>query len=231
MPKIFRILLAFSLFTCLPYNTNAQLIDMSIGIRGGLTLASYSRDVNFGSTILDESLSSGSIPRVTGGVAFNVKMINYFGLQFEGMLVNKGGVVEANTLSGQNLTPVNRNYTTNLDYIQFALIPKFIIDQTPGFGFFGGAGLYAAFLTNAKEEVQASTFQQSLTTGRDISNSIKGTDFGFLVTGGVQISSFVIEGRYSAGFVNIISDPSLNQNISAKNGVVTFIIGYNFSLL
>ncbi len=228
-----KLLLLIILSTSVTYsNANAQFIDMSIGIRGGLSLASYSREVNFGTTILDESsISSGNIGRVTTGLTFNVKLASLFGLQVEGMYVNKGGSYEANTFSGTNLTPVEREYLVNLDYIQFAVIPKLVLDQTPIFGFFGGVGVYGAFLTGAKERINQNTFQQSLAQERDISNSIAPNDFGVIFSGGMNISKVSLEARYSFGFVNLIDDPALSDNITAKNSVISFLIGYNFSLL
>ena len=228
-----KLLIFILLSSSLIYSdAKAQFIDMSIGIRGGLSLASYSREVNFGTSILDESsIPSGNIGRVTAGLTFNVKLASLFGMQVEGMFVNKGGSYDANTFSGTNLTPVEREYLVNLDYLQFAIIPKLVLDQTPVFGFFGGVGVYGAFLTSAKERINQNTFQQSLAQERDISNSIAPNDFGVIFSGGMNISKVSIEARYSFGFINLIDDPTLSDNITAKNGVISFLIGYNFSLL
>jgi hypothetical protein len=134
-------------------------------------------------------------------------------------------------LPPRNLTPVNRNYRSDLNYLQFSLIPKIVLDQTPVFGFFGGIGVYTAFLTSAKEEVRESTFQQERLLGRDISGSISGTDFGMIFMGGINISSISLEARYSLGFTNIIKDQSISDHVKAKNNVISFLIGYNFALL
>ena len=231
MPKTFKIITILFMFVSMPYCAYAQFIDMSLGIRGGLSLASYSRDVDFGSTLLDESLSSNNIERVTGGVVFSGKLSPIIGFNVEGMFVNKGGSVDASTFSSANLTPVNRNYRSDLNYLQFSLIPKIVLDQTPVFGFFGDIGVYTAFLTSAKEEVRESTFQQERLLGRDISGSISGTDFGMIFMGGVNLSSISLEARYSLGFTNIVKDPSISSHVKAKNNVISFLIGYNFALL
>jgi hypothetical protein len=99
MPKTFKIITILFMFVSMPYCAYAQLIDMSFGIRGGLSLASYSRDVDFGSSLLDESLSSNNIERFTGGVVFSGKLSPIIGFNVEGMFVNKGGSVDASTFT------------------------------------------------------------------------------------------------------------------------------------
>ena len=223
------IILLFLLLDCVR-TAEAQPIGLTIGPRVGVNLSAYSKNVNFGSVLLDRSSTSGNITRVNAGIALNAKVNVFFTVQAEGMFINNGGYEFANTFSGTNLTPVNREYTTNLDYIQFAVIPKFTLPTSQHVNFFGGIGPYAAFLTSAKERLEQSTFQQNLTTERDISGSISGSDFGLMLSGGVNISEYTIEARYYLGLKNLIDDPSIPDDVSAKNSTVSFLIGYNFSL-
>ena len=228
--KKFSTIALVLLFFCGIKPVEAQPLDLSIGLRGGLNLSSYSKNVNFGTSTLNNSSHSGNVTRVNTGVVLNARINIFLAVQAEGMFINNGGNEFANTFSAPNLTSVNREYTTDLDYLQFAVIPKFILPTSPFVNFFGGVGPYAAFLTSAKEKVQQTTILQSLTTRRDISNSISGTDFGLIISGGVNISKVTLEARYYIGLKNLIDDPAIPDDVSAKNRTLSFLIGYNFDL-
>lgn len=223
-----KLILIIFLFSVIPVTANAQFQNMSLGLRAGISLSSYTRDIDFGTQLIDESSSSNNLEQFTFGLVFSSKVNTLFGFQAEGMYIKKGGNYPASNLSGPNLTPVSRQYKTKLDYIQFSLIPKLIFDQTPSFGFFAGAGGYAAFLTKGYEEIKESTFEQERLVGRDISESLSGTEAGLVFLGGVNFNSFTLEGRYNLGLTNIIDDTDIPAAISSKTRTLSFLIGYNF---
>lgn len=228
--KKFYALILLSILFLLPEKSHSQFLDMSIGIRGGISLSSYTRDIDFGTQLIDESSSSNNAEQFAFGLSASVKTGIFLGLQGELMFMKKGGIYESNLLLEENLTPVSRDYKTTLDYIQISLIPKLVLDQTPVFGFFAGVGGYAAFLTKAYEEVKESTFQQERLAGRDISNSIAKTEMGLVFIGGVNFNSFTIEAKYNLGLTNIIDNPAIPEQVSAKTRTLSFLIGYNFSI-
>lgn len=102
--------------------------------------------------------------------------------------------------------------TIKLDYIEVPVLAKFDFVSsgpvTPGVYF----GPYLGFNVNA--EADSGPFSG------DIKDSIKDTDFGVVVGGGLDVSKLHIGIRYGAGLTKIFEDDS-----DGKNGVFSVVAG------
>lgn len=125
------------------------------------------------------------------------------------------------TQKGAKTTDGSVETTTKLDYIEIPVLAKFnfILDNpvvTPKVYF----GPYMGFTFNAKAEASGDNVSGSV----NIDDQVKGTDFGVVVGGGVDINQFNVGLRYSAG----LTDVAENNAFNGKNGVFSIVAGVNF---
>lgn len=175
--------------------SSAQAQGLDFGIRGGLNFASIT-DAG------DSETRTGFMVGVYTNLGIPMSPIT---IQPEVLYTQKG--VEQ-TLAGETIT-------TKLDYIEIPVSARFNI-MTPGpVSPHIYAGPYLGFNVNAEVEGGGETI--------DVDDSIKDTDFGFTVGGGVDFSKFNVGVRYNRGF----SDVGENGG-GSKNSVFSIVAGLNF---
>ncbi|MCW9708501.1 porin family protein [Fodinibius salsisoli] len=196
MKKLLLSVLLLSGFICFSAtNAHAQL-----GIKAGFNSA------NFNDT--DASLDSRS--GFTAGLTYD------FGIPMSPITIQPG-VFYAQ--KGAKFSGEGAETTTRLDYIEIPVVAKFdfILDNpmlTPHVFF----GPYMGFNINAEQEGSAGETSGSA----DISDEVKGTDFGVVVGAGADITKFNVGVRYSAGLSNAFEEGD------GKNGVFSIVAGINF---
>jgi hypothetical protein len=167
----------------------------SVGFLGGMDLATLSVDPDDG---VDYSNRSGL---AIGGV-FDLTLDENVSIKFEPMFAQKGSDIEILGADG----------TIKLDYFALPALFKFAFGQGSTRPYLM-AGPEIDFKLNAEVEDESGN-------ELDIDDSVKGTDFGAGLGGGVDFAAgggktFFAEGRYTTGFTDI-NDTDSGEEIKTR---------------
>lgn len=113
------------------------------------------------------------------------------------------------------------------DYLVFPVLLKMIIRESAG-AFFLGAGASLGMLLSAEDEATISVSGVSATTALDIKEYQKSTDIGLVAAAGIELSHFILEGRYTYGLTDINNIPG--GTVKSKNNIISVLAGYRFGL-
>ena len=208
----------------------AAQITWEAGVKGGVGMGKMMGDVE--STETDGTFTvtqniDGYRTGFAGGGFATAKITKDFGIRLEALYSQKGGKGDFSVTDGTNT--VTGDATFKLDYFEvpllavgtFAAGTKTMIDVFGGpvFGFKTGANLLLEAEGDSDET--------------DISDSVKGTDFGVTVGAGLTIlahpkANVVIDGRYTHGLTNIPEDAP--DDFDLKNSDIVFMAGVSFPL-
>lgn len=205
----------------------------SIGFFSGISLNTNSYEFDDKNNFLDTSYSNDIKTSFNIGMNVTYDFARNFGLKLQGQYTSKGGITKVNTLYGASLTQIERVYRSSINYLQFSLLPQVNLpfsELTDESKAFFNAGGYLSVKLSAWEYLESETTYQSLNLDKDISNSLTGTDAGFIFGGGIIHKSFFIDIRYDLGLTNIVDDPDLKDILSIKNSSINFSIGYTGGL-
>lgn len=201
----------------------------SVGIFSGISLNTNSFEFDDKNNFLDTSYSNDTKSSFNLGMYVIYDFTRNFGLKLQGQYTGKGGISTVNVLYGTSLTPIERSYKSSISYLQFSLLPQVnfpfseLTDESKAFL---NAGGYLSFMLSAWEYMDSETLYQSLNLDKDISNSLSGTDAGFIFGGGLIYKGFLIDIRYDLGVTDIVDDPDLKNILSIKNSSINFSIGW-----
>ncbi len=186
--------------------TNAQ--ETSFGVKAGLNLATIVGDVD--NADMRTSFHIGGIAEIPLAQDF------FFGPE---LLYSAQGVKEEETEGG-----VTAEYVLKLDYIQIPLMFKYFVSD----GLSLDLGPQIGFLMSAKEEVEVSGGDSSLSDSEDVKEFFSGFDYGLNVGLGYRLESgLFFQGRYNIGLANIF-DVDEDTDFSAQNSVIQFSVGFMF---
>lgn len=171
----------------------ASAQNFDLGVEAG---ANFSNFIGSAVSQLGNTANNSKLGFVGGGYLC-LNFGNSFGIRPEVLYEQKGAAISGTST------------TTELDYIEIPVLLKFGLG-TPGFNPSILLGPSFAWNTLAKDA-----------NGNSI-NNINSSDVGLVGGVEVDISKFLISGRYELGLDNVQS----NTNI--QNGTLTFLIGYNF---
>lgn len=183
--------------------------QMTFGVKGGVNVANLSFDPE------DEG-SPDSRTGLVLGVVVTQPIRNRFGLQIEGLYVQKGAKDE---FSEEGL---NFKSTFKLDYIEIPVLANIALTSSDQVKFSVLAGPSFAFNVNAEIEEEFDGEEETT----DIGDDVKAYDVGFALGGAVQTGQFLIDARYTWGLVNINDDPDDDQKV--KNKGFMFTVGWLF---
>lgn len=192
------ILLSATLFIILLFwNSMAKAqLPISYGVKGGLNIAT-----------LNDVRNVDSKRGLIAGAFVNVSIPNRpLSLQPELLYTQKG--VKA---SGSGLSS-----SIELTYIEVPLLFKFSFPKTGQLRTGVFIGPYLGFNINAEGTITGN----GNSSGGSIDESIRNTDFGFVIGGGLGVKIFQLELRYGAGLTKVFED-----NSSGKNGVISLVTG------
>jgi hypothetical protein len=192
--------------------SNANSMDMSFGVKGG---------VNFATINGDNIESPDSRTSFHAGVFAEFPIAEIFSIQVEALYSGQGAEYDqqfsiTNPITGE-VTNVEQNVELQLDYINVPVLAKFYITE----GFSLEAGPQFSFLVNdewdtnptADEGDSPSQFRQNANT------------FEFGVSGGLTFQTNVglfATARYNQGISDIADDVKIN------NSVFQLGLGYKF---
>lgn len=181
--------------------------QMTFGVKGGLNVANLDFD--------PEDESPDSRMGLVLGVVVTQPIRNRFGLQIEGLYVQKGAKDE---FSEEGL---NFKSTFKLDYIEIPVLANIALTSSDQVKFSVLAGPSFAFLVNDKQVTEVNGDEEESDIGE-----VKSYDVGFALGGAVQTGQFLIDARYTWGLVNINDDPDDDGKV--KNKGFMFTVGWLF---
>ena len=192
----------------LVFATSPANAQMNIGVKGGVSFAKTA--VSGGGISVSSSTTTGFL----GGVYTSFELGSGLMVQPEVLYVQKGA---------ENNNPIGGGTrTTSLDYIEIPVLAKYGFSTGGSFTPYVAAGPYLAFNMNAEVEQGGNT--------TDISDSVKGTDFGLSGEVGADISGFNIGVRYDLGLtgINESTGSGFAGGADTKNRAFFITAGYSF---
>lgn len=206
----------------------------SIGIFSGINLNSNSFEFDDDKNFMDTSYSNDTKTNFSFGMFVIYDFVKNFSIRIQGQYIKKGGITNVNTnYGGNNLTPVNRSYRNSISYFQFSFIPQVNLplnEKETKSRVYINAGGYLSVKLSANEYI---TYKRNylfspeeLSTEKDISNSIKGSDAGLVFGAGIVYGKFLIDVRYDLGLTNITKEESLKDFLKIKNRSINISVGW-----
>jgi opacity protein-like surface antigen len=183
---------------------SAQQVMATYAVKGGLGIGSLSSDLPE-----EEGVPQDSRMGVVVGASVEIpyKMLSFV---IEGLYNQKGAT---DTFEGTDVE-------AKINYLQIPFLAKFAFNQMSNVRPFVYAGGAPAFTTSAKFKFGDEE--------EDIADSIKSTDFGILLGGGVQFNRFAAEVRYDMGLMNVNGEfeNGVAQEISTRQ--IAFLLSVLF---
>jgi len=213
-----------------PLQTQAQEVDITPGIKGGVNFADLGGDDAefFLQLISGGEGSDDSSETRTGIVAGGFALIDFdgpFALQPEVLYVQKGTKVEGELEDPILGETVSFSSTIKLDYIEVPILAKFQIPLEGNIAPNIFAGPAVAFNINAEVEAEAGG-ESNTTDLSDLGVEVSTADFGLQVGAGVDFDigsgrTIMLDARYEFGLSSIPSEGDAditNQGIRITAG-------------
>lgn len=185
---------------------NANTEALQLGVRAGYNLSNLSGD-------LADEIDTKSLSGFHIGLFTEFPVAPRFSIQPEVMYSTQGAKFEG----------LGSEATLRTQYLNVPVLAKFYVAE----GFNLQAGPQIGFLTGAEYQVDGAD-------DIDVSDNMKGTDFGLLFGVGYKVAQGVtIDARYNMGLSNTLDeDANVDEGIGTdqewKNGVFQVGIGYQF---
>ena len=185
---------------------NANTEALQLGVRAGYNLSNLSGD-------LADEIDTKSLSGFHIGLFTEFPVAPRFSIQPEVMYSTQGAKFEG----------LGSEATLRTQYLNVPVLAKFYVAE----GFNLQAGPQIGFLTGAE-------YQMDGADDIDVSDNMKGTDFGLLFGAGYKVAQGVtIDARYNMGLSNTLDeDANFDEGVGTdqewKNGVFQVGIGYQF---
>ena len=185
---------------------NANTEALQLGVRAGYNLSNLSGD-------LADEIDTKSLSGFHIGLFTEFPVAPRFSIQPEVMYSTQGAKFEG----------LGSEATLRTQYLNVPVLAKFYVAE----GFNLQAGPQIGFLTGAE-------YQMDGADDIDVSDNMKGTDFGLLFGAGYKVAQGVtIDARYNMGLSNTLDeDANVDEGVGTdqewKNGVFQVGIGYQF---
>lgn len=185
---------------------NANTEALQLGVRAGYNLSNLSGD-------LADEIDTKSLSGFHIGLFTEFPVAPRFSIQPEVMYSTQGAKFEG----------MGSEATLRTQYLNVPVLAKFYVAE----GFNLQAGPQIGFLTGAEYQVDGAD-------DIDVSDNMKGTDFGLLFGAGYKVAQGVtIDARYNMGLSNTLDeDANVDEGVGTdqewKNGVFQIGIGYQF---
>lgn len=185
---------------------NANTEALQLGVRAGYNLSNLSGD-------LADEIDTKSLSGFHIGLFTEFPVAPRFSIQPEVMYSTQGAKFEG----------LGSEATLRTQYLNVPVLAKFYVAE----GFNLQAGPQIGFLTGAEYQVDGAD-------DIDVSDNMKGTDFGLLFGAGYKVAQGVtIDARYNMGLSNTLDeDANVDEGVGTdqewKNGVFQVGIGYQF---
>jgi len=213
MKKTVKVMLigAVALMLLLPNSSLAK------GITGGLKIGMNSaklhgEDIKEMEEELGEELKSKWGLCAGGFIRFNIS--ETFAIQPEVLYTMKGGKFEE-TIDGETM-----KFEMNFSYLEIPVLLKLTI-PTPG-------GIKPSLFAGPALAIKLSGKEKLVYAGETIEEEdieeMKDTDFGLIIGAGVDFWNLTVDLRYVLG----LNTFSTEEDVDAKHGVISLIVGYSF---
>ncbi len=144
----------------------------------------------------------------------------------------KGEFEEEDPYTGET---VKVKGTIKLNYLEIPVLAKLSIPTQGSIKpvFLLGPALALKLSAKTKGEAKGETIDES--GSEDISSDVKDFDFGVVVGAGVDYElasggKVTVDGRYTLGLTNVSDIEGAEEDLDAKNAVISVMIGYLFPL-
>lgn len=202
-------------------NADAQGVVVKAGVKGGMNFSSLRGD---DIDLLEEQLQVGIGTRVgfAAGGFVSISPHQMFAIQPEFLVFSQKG-------SSSDLGGVDFHFI--LDYFDVPILAKLMVptQSTVTPNFFAGPAL--SF--NLRSKLKAEGGGQSAEIDLDEAGlDTKAVDFGFVFGGGLDIdtgmSTLTFDVRYTLGLTKVWKFQGLAEDVDARNGAFSFMVGYSF---
>ena len=193
------LLLSLTLLLCI------SVAFSQFGIKGGVNLGTIGGD--------DKPSDLKNRMGIAGGISYRIGLIAGLSIQPEVMYIQKGSVIEVNSLQG--MYTFNYKHTGKLDYIDIPVLLKFNL-PVPVFSPYIEGGMSYGILLSAKEKSEQSSNAPGITSESqetDIKDYITKNDLSWIVGVGFDLSILDINARYVVGMKRLYKDDPATTSI------------------
>lgn len=177
--------------------------ERQVGLRGGAALATVANETGAGTTTFDLQsglVAGGFLVWPLGGVALQPEVVY--------------------TAKGARLTGDATRVRLLLDYIEVPLLVRWPAGRARRLYVAGGP----AFALRVRARTRASF--SGATEEIDIARDVERYDLGAVAAGGLQMGSFLVDGRYTYGVRDI--DRDRTDGVRVRNRTITITAGVAF---
>lgn len=186
--------------------TTGAAQGLSVGVRGGVSLASLKFEGEASGPTLDSRI--GGI----GGAFVTIPLVSWLELQPEVLYAMKGGRLDDNGIKSQ----------VWLDYIDVPVLVRFSRRGTGAFGYYLLGGPSFGLRVRARTRTDFGGATEEI----DIGDQVERSDLSAVLGGGVEFGSLVIDGRYSLGLTDIDKDKT--DGVAVTTRAFSFTAGVRF---
>lgn len=197
-----------ALFLTVGVSSASAQTGASFGVKAGANFA----NLDFSGDGVDPSLDRRV--GLVAGAFMLFPMSETFGFQIEGLYSQKGAKFVEDDFED----------SIELDSFDVPVLARYTIPSSTNTSFHLFAGPSFGFKLSAKS---TSSFDGEDDEEIDISDDVKGVDFGLVVGAGIEFGKFVIDGRYTHGLSNLNND-SEAEGLETKSRVFSIMAGFRF---
>ena len=203
----------------------AVAVSFDTGFKTGTCIANLSGDI--------PGLGSDFTTRYgfAGGVFFDFKLSERLSIQPEAMYMQKGSWIKNQTFQvvlPEGTFEGETDYEFRLWYFEFPLLAKYTMRRESFLSPFLFTGPAFSYSQRLIIDVSQTIGRYSFGVRDDISEDLKGWDFGVIFGGGLHCSfggfSVFIEGRYNLGLRNL---NNTEDDADIKNRAISALVGLN----
>jgi hypothetical protein len=198
-----RAILTGVLALALTGSANAQ--TLGFGAKGGVNFATQT------TTNAPGGASYGYRVGLMGGGFVTLPLSSWLDVQAEGLYASKG----------TSLKVLGLTTTAEVDYFEVPVVARL---KTGGghrrYFIEGGASIGVRVRARAKTSFSGSTEDV------DVSDQFERVDYGIVAGGGLEMSRFVFDGRYTYGLADVDKDKT--DTSKTKNRAISVSVGYRF---
>lgn len=196
-----------ALVLTLGVSSAAAQTSPSFGVKAGVNFANLDFSGEDADVSFDRRIG------LVAGAFMLFPMSDTFGFQVEGLYSQKGAEFNEEGFTGK----------IEMDSFDVPVLARYTIPSSTNTSFHLFAGPSFGFKLSANQIERFDGDEEKT----DISDEVKGIDFGIVVGAGVEFGKFVIDGRYTHGLTKI-NEPEEGEDIKVKSRVFSIMAGFRF---
>jgi hypothetical protein len=179
---------------------------LGLGVKGGVNIATERFQGDDGSPSVD--------PRIGGvaGVFATLRLLSWLDLQSEGLYSMKGARLDLEGVQS----------SAWLDYLEVPILARVSRQGGGARRYFVAAGPSVGVRLRARSRTRFANSTEYV----DIGDELERLDFGVAASGGVELGSIVLDGRYTLGLTDIDKDKT--DTVTVTNRTISFTVGFKF---